>query len=137
VVVTPDAEDPEAPFDIAVQLLEPALSLSEAQGIDRLYTRPQGLDRIWVRTGFIPIPEADLPEALRGRPGLGHFGWRGGTAIWRRAGAGAGGRRGAGGAGGAGPAAGGGRAPAEPARRGERVPEAPRAPRPAGGRRRR
>ena len=113
VVVVPDADDPETPFDIAVGLLEPALSLSEAQGIDTLYTRPQGLDRIWVRTGFIPIPEADLPDVLRGRPGLGLFGWRGGTAIWSMAGR------------------------AEAARRGERVPEGTRAPRPAGGRRRR
>jgi hypothetical protein len=113
VVVVPDADDPEAPFDIALRLLEAALSLSEAQGIDTLYTRPQGLDRIWVRTGFIPIPEADLPEALRGRPGLGLFGWRGGTAIWSMAGR------------------------AEAARRGERIPEGARAPRPAASRRRR
>lgn len=113
VVVVPDADDPETPFDIAAGLLEPALSLSEAQGIDTLYTRPQGLDRIWVRAGFIPIPEADLPGALRGRPGLGLFGWRGGTAIWSMAGR------------------------AEAARRGERVPEGARAPRPSGGRRRR
>ena len=113
VVVIPETDDPETPFAIAVGLLEPALSLSEAQGIDTLYTRPQSLDRIWVRTGFIPIPEADLPHALRGRPGLGLFGWRGGTAIWSMAGR------------------------AEAARRGERVPEGARAPRPAGGRRRR
>ena len=113
VVVVADADDPETPFDIAVGLLEPALSLSEAQGIDTLYTRPQGLDRIWVRAGFIPIPEADLPGVLRGRPGLGLFGWRGGTAIWSMAGR------------------------AEAARRGERVPEGARAPRPSGGRRRR
>jgi hypothetical protein len=113
VVVVPDADDPETLFDIAAGLLEPALSLSEAQGIDTLYTRPQGLDRIWVRAGFIPIPEADLPGALRGRPGLGLFGWRGGTAIWSMAGR------------------------AEAARRGERVPEGARAPRSSGGRRRR
>ena len=113
VVVVPDADDPETLFDIAAGLLEPALSLSEAQGIDTLYTRPQGLDRIWVRAGFIPIPEADLPGALRGRPGLGLFGWRGGTAIWSMAGR------------------------AEAARRGEPVPEGARAPRSSGGRRRR
>lgn len=113
VVVVPDADDPETLFDIAAGLLEPALSLSEAQGIDTLYTRPQGLDRIWVRAGFIPIPEADLPGALRGRPGLGLFGWRGGTAIWSMAGR------------------------AEAARRGERVPEGARAPRSSGARRRR
>ena len=86
VVVVPESTDPETPLDIALRLLEHALSLAEAQGIETLYTRPQGLDRIWVRTGFIPIPEADLPEPLRGRPGLGLFGWRGGSAIWSMAG---------------------------------------------------
>ena len=86
VVVAADADEPDAPFDIAILLLEHALSLAEAQGLETLYTRPQALDRIWVRTGFIPIPEADLPEPLRGRPGLGLFGWRGGTAIWSMAG---------------------------------------------------
>jgi len=86
VVVVPESADPETPLDIALRLLEHALSLAEAQGIETLYTRPQGLDRIWVRTGFIPIPEADLPEALRGRPGLGLFGWRGASAIWSMAG---------------------------------------------------
>ncbi len=113
VVVASDADEPDAPFDIAIRLLEHALSLAEAQGIDTLYTRPQALDRIWVRTGFIPIPEADLPEPLRGRPGLGLFGWRGGTAIWSMAGR------------------------ADAARRGERIPEGGPAPRLAGGRRRR
>jgi hypothetical protein len=86
VVVAPDSADPEAAFEIAFRLLDSALSHAEAQGIDTLYTRPQGLDRIWVRTGFIPVPEADLPEPLRGRPGLGLFGWRGGSAIWSMAG---------------------------------------------------
>ncbi len=86
VVVAAESTDPELPFDTAFRLLEHALSLGEAQGIDTLYARPQGLDRIWVRSGFIPIPEADLPEALRGRPGLGLFGWRAGSAIWSMAG---------------------------------------------------
>jgi hypothetical protein len=113
VVIAADAAEPDAPFDIALRLLEHALSLAEAQGISTLYTRPQSLDRIWVRTGFIPIPEADLPAALRGRPGLGLFGWRGGTAIWSMAGR------------------------AEAARRGERVPEGAPPPRSSGGRRRR
>jgi hypothetical protein len=113
VVVASDADDPDTPFDIALRLLDHALSLAEAQGISTLYTRPQGLDRIWVRTGFIPIPEADLPAALRGRPGLGLFGWRGGTAIWSMAGR------------------------AEAARRGESAPAGTPAPRSSGGRRRR
>jgi len=29
-----------------------------------------------------------LPKALRGRPGVGLFGWRGGTALWSAAGRG-------------------------------------------------
>ena len=73
-------------FDEALRLLDDALGHAETQGIVTLYTRPQSLDRVWVRNGFIPIPEADLPEALRGRPGIGLFGWRGGTAIWSMAG---------------------------------------------------
>ena len=40
-------------------------SSAEAEGIDTVYTRPQGLDRIWVRSGFIPIPEAELPRGLQ------------------------------------------------------------------------
>jgi hypothetical protein len=86
VVVASDTPDPDAAVEIAARLLDDALSLAEAQGIITLYTRPQSLDRVWVRNGFIPIPEADLPEALRGRPGIGLFGWRGGTAIWSMAG---------------------------------------------------
>ena len=51
-------------------------------GIETIFARPQSLDRVWVRAGFIPLPEAELPRALRGRPGVGLFGWRGGTALW-------------------------------------------------------
>ena len=54
--------------------------------VDRV--EPGGLDRVWVRLGFIPVPEAELPEALRGRPGIGLFGWRGGSALWSAAGRG-------------------------------------------------
>jgi hypothetical protein len=43
---------------------------------------------VWVREGFIPVPEAELPRELQGRPGLGLFGWRGGTALWSTAGRG-------------------------------------------------
>lgn len=86
VVVASEPPDPDAAVEIAARLLDDALGYAEAQGIVTLYTRPQSLDRVWVRNGFIPIPEADLPEALRGRPGVGLFGWRGGTAIWSMAG---------------------------------------------------
>src|SRR4029453_19046485 len=125
VVVASEPPDPDAAVEIAARLLDDALGYAEAQGIVTLYTRPQSLDRVWVRNGFIPIPEADLPEALRGRPGVGLFGWRGGTAIWsmaRRAEATRGAPRGGPFAGGGapphlGPGRGGGGRPAAPPRR--------------------
>jgi hypothetical protein len=67
------------PLEIAARLV--ATLLSQA-GVETLFARPQGLDRVWVRFGFIPVPEADLPPALKGRPGSGLFAWRGGTALW-------------------------------------------------------
>jgi hypothetical protein len=88
VVVAPPGAPPDAALEVADALLADALRHAEADGIDTLFTRPQGLDRLWVRHGFIPVPEAELPEALRGRPGLGLFGWRGGTALWSAAGRG-------------------------------------------------
>jgi hypothetical protein len=88
VVAPPDAPSPLA-FDIADRLVTEALAGAEAARIDTVFTRPQGLDRIWVRSGFIPVPEAELPSALRDRPGLGLYGWRGGTALWSAAGRGA------------------------------------------------
>jgi len=88
VVVTPPDSPPETAFEVAGHLVAQALEQSEADGIETVYTRPQGLDRIWVRSGFIPIPEAELPKGLRGRPGIGLFGWRGGTALWSAAGRG-------------------------------------------------
>jgi len=91
VVVT----EPDIALDIADRLVADALREAPEAGIDTVYTRPQGLDRAWVRSGFIPIPEAELPSALRGRPGLGLFGWRGGTALWSSAGRGASPARGA------------------------------------------
>jgi hypothetical protein len=89
VVVAPPDAPSEPALEVAVELLGGALRDVPAEGIDTLFTRPQGLDQIWVRHGFIPIPEALLPEALRGRPGIGLFGWRGGTALWSAAGRGA------------------------------------------------
>jgi hypothetical protein len=86
VVVAPAGAPGEAAIDIAGRLVTDALAHVEADGIDTVYTRPQGLDRIWVRSGFIPIPEAELPRDLKGRPGVGLFGWRGGTALWSSAG---------------------------------------------------
>jgi hypothetical protein len=89
VVVAPPEAPPESALEVAGELVAAALRHAEAQGIATLFTRPQGLDRIWVRHGFIPVPEAELPSLLRGRPGLGLFGWRGGTALWSAAGRGA------------------------------------------------
>jgi hypothetical protein len=73
-------------LNVAARLLADALDLAPRAGIDTLFARPQGLDRIWVRHGFIPVPEAELPQGLRGRPGAGLYGWRGGTALWSTAG---------------------------------------------------
>jgi hypothetical protein len=69
-------------LEIAAQLLAAALDHATALGASTLYARPQGLDRVWVRFGFIPVPEVALPPALAGRPGAGLYAWRGGSALW-------------------------------------------------------
>jgi hypothetical protein len=86
VMVAPSDASPEAALDVATALLLAALRDATARGIDTVVARPQGLDRLWVRQGFIPVPEVELPTAFRGRPGIGLFGWRGGTALWSSAG---------------------------------------------------
>jgi hypothetical protein len=68
----PDAE----PIEVAGQLVTPLLAHAQALGLGTIYARPQGLDRVWVRLGFVPLPEAFLPEPLRGRPGSGLHVWR-------------------------------------------------------------
>jgi hypothetical protein len=88
VVVAPPGAPAETALEVAGQLLAGTIPEAEGAGIDTLFTRPQGLDRIWVRQGFIPVPEALLPKALRGRPGVGLYGWRGGAALWGAAGRG-------------------------------------------------
>jgi hypothetical protein len=80
VVVTDDG--PDDPLEVAGQLLAAALDHATALGVATLYARPQGLDRVWVRFGFIPVPEVALPAALAGRPGAGLYAWRGGSALW-------------------------------------------------------
>jgi hypothetical protein len=80
VVVTGDG--PDDPLEVAGQLLAAALDHATALGAVTLYARPQGLDRVWVRFGFIPVPEVALPPALTGRPGAGLYAWRGGSALW-------------------------------------------------------
>lgn len=73
-------------IDVAAHLLADALEHAGKRGIDTVFTRPQGLDPVWVRLGFIPVPEVELPRGLRGRPGVGLFAWRGGSALWSSAG---------------------------------------------------
>jgi hypothetical protein len=85
-ITPPAGADPESTLDATAGLVAMALAATEAAKIETLFARPQGLDRVWVRLGFIPVPEAELPEALRGRPGIGLFGWRGGSALWSAAG---------------------------------------------------
>jgi hypothetical protein len=64
------------PLEIAALLVSPLIDLARTLPLDSLFTRPQGLDRVWVRLGFVPMPEAFLPPALRGRPGSGLHVWR-------------------------------------------------------------
>lgn len=84
----PVVVDQPDPFEVASQLVAATLPHATALGVDTLFTRPQGLDRVWVRFGFIPVPERELPKFFKGRPGSGLFAWRGGSALWsaRRAG---------------------------------------------------
>jgi len=70
------------PLEVAAQLVAAVLDHATAAGVVTLFTRPQSLDRIWVRFGFIPVPESTLPPALAGRQGAGLYAWRGGSALW-------------------------------------------------------
>ena len=81
-VVRTDAEAPDDPLEVAAQLVQAILDHATALGITTLFSRPGGLDRVWVRFGFIPVPEVTLPVALAGRPGAGLYAWRGGSALW-------------------------------------------------------
>ena len=69
-------------LEMAAQLVAVAIDHASALGARTLFTRPQGLDRVWVRFGFIPVPESTLPLGLAGRPGAGLYAWRGGSALW-------------------------------------------------------
>ncbi len=64
------------PLEVAALLVAPLIDTARALAMDTLFARPQGLDRVWVRLGFVPMPEAFLPETLRGRPGSGLHAWR-------------------------------------------------------------
>ena len=80
-----ETTDAAEAIEVAAHLLADALAHAGTRSIDTLFTRPQGLDPVWVRLGFIPVPEVELPRGLRGRPGVGLFAWRGGTALWSSA----------------------------------------------------
>jgi hypothetical protein len=75
-------EGPDDPLEVAAQLVAAALDHAAALVVTTVFTRPQGLDRVWVRFGFIPVPEVTLPAAFAGRPGVGLYAWRGGSALW-------------------------------------------------------
>jgi hypothetical protein len=81
-VVRTDADAPDDALEVAAQLVAATLEHATALGITTLFTRPGGLDRVWVRFGFIPVPEVTLPGGLAGRPGVGLYAWRGGSALW-------------------------------------------------------
>jgi hypothetical protein len=70
------------PREVAAQLVAASLDHATALGVTTVFTRPHGLDRIWVRFGFIPVPESTLPTGLAGRPGAGLYAWRDGSALW-------------------------------------------------------
>jgi len=69
-------------FEIAAQLVTIALDHATALGVETVFARPQGLDRVWIRYGFIPVPEGALPATLGSRTGVGLYAWRGGSALW-------------------------------------------------------
>jgi hypothetical protein len=70
------------PLEVASQLVAAALEQTAAGGAVTVFARPEALDRIWVRHGFIPVPESTLPESLAGRGAVGLYAWRGGSALW-------------------------------------------------------
>jgi hypothetical protein len=80
-VVSTD-QGPDDPLEVAGQLVAAALDHATALGATTVFARPQGLDRVWVRFGFIPVPEVTMPAPLAGRAGVGLYAWRGGSALW-------------------------------------------------------
>jgi hypothetical protein len=72
----------DEPFEVAGLLVAASLDHASALGVSTVYARPLALDRVWVRFGFIPVPESSLPAGLIGRPGEGLYAWRGGSALW-------------------------------------------------------
>ena len=77
-----DDDSAPDPLALASQLVAASLDHAAAIGADTAFARPQGLDRVWIRFGFIPVPESALPAAFAARGGAGLYGWRGGSALW-------------------------------------------------------
>jgi hypothetical protein len=69
-------------LELAGQLIGAVIDHTSGAGVRTLFAQPQGLDRLWVRFGFVPVPEGTLPDGLSARSGDGLYGWRGGSAIW-------------------------------------------------------
>jgi hypothetical protein len=82
VVVRIERDIATEPLEIAAQLVAAAIDHASALGVKTIYARPQGLDRVWIRYGFMPVPEVALPAALAGRAGIGLYAWRGNSALW-------------------------------------------------------
>ena len=71
-VYGPLVVDVPDPIEAGADLVDTLLASARELGLT-LFTRPQGLDRVWVRYGFIPGAEAMLPDGLKGRPGIGLY----------------------------------------------------------------
>ena len=69
-------------LELAAHLIDAIIDHATAAGVETLFAQPQGLDRLWVRHGFIPVPEGVLPASLSARPGDGLYARRGGSAVW-------------------------------------------------------
>jgi hypothetical protein len=69
-------------LELAGQLIGAIMDHATGAGAHTLFAQPQGLDRLWVRFGFVPVPEGTLPAGLSARSGDGLYAWRGGSAIW-------------------------------------------------------
>jgi hypothetical protein len=78
----PVVRDTGDPLEVAAQLVTAALDHATALGAVTVYARPLGLDRVWVRSGFLPVPESSLPGGLVAPGGPGLYAWRGGSALW-------------------------------------------------------
>ena len=70
------------PLELAGHLIGTIIDHATAAGARTLFAQPQGLDRLWVRFGFVPVPEGTLPAGLSGRLGDGLYAWRDGSAVW-------------------------------------------------------